>query len=98
MLWALAGAACRAAEALPDRTIPQSLGFNVHLTGPEQEWGKIKDAGVKLARKDFAWDGIERVKGQYDFAAYVRWTCTGGFDKDHWPTFHEFRLSAAGNE
>jgi hypothetical protein len=27
---------------------------------------------------------------------YVRWTCTGGFDFDHWPTFFEFRLSAAG--
>jgi hypothetical protein len=27
---------------------------------------------------------------------YVRWTCTGGFDYDHWPTFYEFRLTAAG--
>ncbi len=26
---------------------------------------------------------------------YFRWTCTGGFDYDHWPTFYEFRLSAA---
>lgn len=29
---------------------------------------------------------------------YVRWTCTGGFDYDHWPTFHEFRLSSANNK
>jgi hypothetical protein len=29
---------------------------------------------------------------------YVRWTCTGGFDYDHWPTFYEFRLTAADND
>ncbi len=52
--------------------IPQSLGFNVHLTGPDQEWDKIKEAGVKFVRKDFDWSGIERNKGEYNFVQYER--------------------------
>jgi polysaccharide biosynthesis protein PslG len=61
-----------AADVLPEQTVPQSLGFNVHLTGPDQQWDQIKEAGVKLIRKDFAWGGIERVQGQYNFAPYDR--------------------------
>jgi polysaccharide biosynthesis protein PslG len=72
LLAALAGGVGRGADSLPSLTIPQSLGFNVHLTGPDQEWDKIKEAGVKFVRKDFAWDGIERAKGQYNFGTYDR--------------------------
>src|SRR5690349_8461121 len=70
LLLALAGLVSSGADALPGKTIPQSLGFNVHLNGPDQEWDKIKEAGVKFVRKDFDWSGIERTKGQYDFAPY----------------------------
>src|SRR5258708_26802414 len=69
-LLALAGLGSPGADALPGRTIPQSLGFNVHLNGPDQEWDKIMEAGVKFVRKDFDWSGIERTKGQYNFAPY----------------------------
>jgi len=61
-----------ASDALPGKTIPQSLGFNVHLTGPEKEWDRIRDGGVKFIRKDFVWSGIERARGEYDFRTYDR--------------------------
>jgi len=67
---ALAGFGSSGADALPGMTIPQSLGFNVHLNGPDQDWDKIKEAGVKFVRKDFDWSGIEPTKGQYNFAPY----------------------------
>jgi polysaccharide biosynthesis protein PslG len=71
-LTALAAGASPGANALPGQTIPQSLGFNVHLTGPDLEWDKIQAAGVKFVRKDFDWGGIERTQGQYNFGAYDR--------------------------
>src|SRR5437899_10863495 len=67
---ALAGLGSSGADALPGMAIPQSLGFNVHLSGPDPEWDKIKEAGVKFVRKDFDWSGIERTNGQYNFAPY----------------------------
>jgi len=72
LLVALACGESLGADALPGKTIPQSLGFNVHLAGPDQEWDKIKEAGVTFVRKDFDWGGIERTKGQYDFGTYDR--------------------------
>lgn len=68
----LACAACRAADPLPGTEIPQSLGFNVHLTGPESQWDRIKEAGVKFVRKDLPWSAVERAKGTYDFRRYDR--------------------------
>ena len=64
------GCVCSRGDALPGMTIPQSLGFNVHLSGPSPEWDKIKEGGVKFVRKDFDWSGIERTKGQFNFAPY----------------------------
>jgi len=55
---------------LPDKTIPQSLGFNAHIAGPDRDWDMIKDAGVKYIRKDFDWGQTERQKGQYNFSQY----------------------------
>ena len=53
LLAAFAIGECRAAGAPPAKTIPESLGFNVHLTGPDREWDGIKAAGVTFVRKDF---------------------------------------------
>jgi hypothetical protein len=72
LLVALAGGECLAADGLPGKAIPESLGFNVHLTGPDQQWDQIKEAGVSFVRKDLDWGGTERTKGQYDFGRYDR--------------------------
>jgi polysaccharide biosynthesis protein PslG len=55
---------------LPDKAIPQGIGFNVHILGPDTEWDALKESGVKFIRADFSWDGDERVKGVYDFAKH----------------------------
>ena len=57
-------------SALPDKVIPQGLGFNVHIMGPDKDWDEIKAAGGKFIRADFTWDGIERSKGVYDFSRH----------------------------
>jgi len=59
-------------SGLPDKAIPQGIGFNVHIMGPDRDWDEIKAAGVEFIRTDFSWDRIERTKGQYDFDAYDR--------------------------
>src|SRR5574340_77760 len=64
--------AAGAGVALPGSTIPDGIGLNVHLTGPESEWDRIKQAGVSFVRTDFPWEAVERTKGQYDFARYDR--------------------------
>ena len=55
---------------LPDKAIPQGLGFNVHIMGPDQDWDEIKAAGGKFIRADFTWEGIERTQGVYDFSRH----------------------------
>jgi hypothetical protein len=59
-------------SALPDKAIPQGIGFKVHIMGPDRDWDEIKAAGVEFIRTDFSWDRIEHTKGQYDFDAYDR--------------------------
>ena len=59
-------------RALPARTIPQALGFNLHLLGPDKDLDAIRDAGVKFVRKDLFWNHVERGKGSYDFGGYER--------------------------
>jgi hypothetical protein len=50
-----------------------SMGVNIHFTDPKPgEMEQIAAAGFKWIRMDFAWAGIERVRGQYDFSAYER--------------------------
>lgn len=58
-------------DALPPPKIPDSVGVNIHFTGaPAKDLDGIKDGGFGWIRMDFAWAGIEKTKGVYDFAAY----------------------------
>jgi hypothetical protein len=53
---------------LPDGTIPQSLGVNIHFLEPQPgEMEMLADAGFKWVRADFSWPAIEKKKGEYDF-------------------------------
>jgi hypothetical protein len=65
--------ACAAAAwaALPGPTVPDGLGVNIHFTGaPARDLDAIAAAGFRFVRMDFAWEGVERVKGVYTFDAY----------------------------
>jgi polysaccharide biosynthesis protein PslG len=57
---------------LPSKVIPMGLGFNVHIKGPDTDWDNIRASGARFIRADFAWGGIERNKGEYNFDAYDR--------------------------
>jgi hypothetical protein len=59
-------------RALPPRTIPQALGFNLHVLGPDKDLDAIRDAGVKFVRKDLFWNHAERGRGSYDFGGFER--------------------------
>ncbi|MBN1997048.1 cellulase family glycosylhydrolase [candidate division KSB1 bacterium] len=56
--------------ALPGKNIPAALGFNIHITGPLRDVNRIHESGVKFVRKDLFWNGIEKVRGVYNFAEY----------------------------
>lgn len=46
-------------------------GVNIHfVTGHEKDLDLIAAAGFKFIRMDFGWQGIERVKGTYNWAAF----------------------------
>ncbi len=52
--------------------VPSGWGVNVHFTDERPgEVAKIANA-FRVVRMDFAWGGIERERGKYDFAAYDR--------------------------
>lgn len=56
---------------LPDLTVPNGWGVNIHFTEPKPgEMEKITAAGFKWVRMDFFWHQIEREKGKYDFSGY----------------------------
>ena len=57
----------RAASSLPELTIPDGFGVNIHFTGDPQDLDLIRDGGFRVIRMDFSWSGIERQKGVYDF-------------------------------
>lgn len=60
---------------LPSGPLPDGLGVNIHFTDPRPgEMEMLSQAGFKWVRMDLSWGGMERVKGQYDFAAYDRLT------------------------
>lgn len=64
---------CRPAlpDALPPPVVPQCVGVNIHFTGaPAQDLDGLQSGGFGWVRMDFVWDHIEKVRGQYDFAAY----------------------------
>ena len=56
---------------LPDPVIPAGVGVNIHfVTGHEKDLDLIAAGGFKFVRMDFGWAGIERQRGQYDWAGY----------------------------
>lgn len=58
---------------LPSPVVPDGLGVNIHFTDAKAgEAEMMADAGFGIIRMDFAWGGIERQKGKYDFSAYDR--------------------------
>jgi polysaccharide biosynthesis protein PslG len=60
-----------AAAELPQLVLPEGVGVNIHFVkGHEQDLNMIAQAGFKFVRMDFAWEAIERKKGQYDWSAY----------------------------
>lgn len=80
----LAAAVCAlapsATAALPPLTIPQGVGVNIHFTrGHEADLDLIAAAGFKFIRMDFAWGGIERDRGVFDWSAYEE--LTGNLEK-----------------
>ena len=55
--------------------IPNGIGVNIHFTDPRPgELEMLAAAGFKWVRMDLGWGGMERRKGEYDFAAYDRLT------------------------
>jgi polysaccharide biosynthesis protein PslG len=56
------------AGSLPELTIPNGFGVNIHFTGDPHDLDLIRDGGFRVIRMDFSWSGIERQKGVYDFA------------------------------
>lgn len=75
LAWTLGmrGADYRHTYPLPDMTVPSGWGVNIHFTDPRPgEMQKLASGGFKWVRMDFAWGGIERQKGAYDFSAYDR--------------------------
>lgn len=58
---------------LPDDTVPNSFGVNIHFTDPRPgEMKQLSEAGFRWIRMDFTWAAIEKRKGEYDFQHYDR--------------------------
>ena len=58
-------------QALPPPVVPQCVGVNIHFTGqPKQDLDGLARGGFGWIRMDFAWGGIEKTRGVYDFSAY----------------------------
>lgn len=56
---------------IPEPVLPAGVGVNIHfVTGHERDLDLIAAAGFKFVRMDFGWGGIERKKGEYDWAGY----------------------------
>jgi hypothetical protein len=58
---------CVAAVPLPELTISDGFGVNIHFTGNPKDLDLIRDGGFKFIRMDLGWGGIEREKGNYSF-------------------------------
>src|SRR5262249_8695495 len=56
---------------IPEPVLPAGVGVNIHfVTEHEKDLDLIKAAGFKFVRMDFNWEGIERQKGEYNWAGY----------------------------
>src|SRR6266404_2666600 len=57
------------APPAPPLVFPDGVGVNIHFTrGHARDLDMIAAAGFKFVRMDFGWAGIERQKGEYDWA------------------------------
>ena len=76
IILALSAASCAAQRPAGPWAIPagpDSFGVNIHFTDPKPgEMKMIADGGFHWIRMDFGWEGTEREKGRYNFAAYDR--------------------------
>ena len=71
LLLSLLASGLFAAPGLPPLVLPEGVGVNIHFArGHEKDLDLIAAAGFKFIRMDFGWGGIERKKGEYDWAAY----------------------------
>ena len=51
----------------------ETFGINIHFVEPAPgEMAALAATGVRWVRMDFSWAATERIKGEYDFSAYVR--------------------------
>src|SRR2546423_14283942 len=56
---------------LPDLTIPNGVGVNIHfVTGHQQDLDLIAAAGFKFVRMDFAWEATEPQKEKFQWGGY----------------------------
>ncbi len=73
VVYSLAAASALWAAELPKLVVPEGAGVNIHFTDPRPgEMKMLAEGGFRWVRMDFAWGGIEREKGKYDFSAYDR--------------------------
>lgn len=71
MLSVAASAWADAPRGLPDLVIPDGFGVNIHFVAPDRaEADLLAAGGARFIRMDFAWGGIERNRGEYDFSGY----------------------------
>jgi polysaccharide biosynthesis protein PslG len=69
LVWVVAFSSISA--EIPDLVLPSGVGVNIHfVTGHERDLDLIAQAGFKFIRMDFAWGGMERKKGEYDWSGY----------------------------
>lgn len=53
--------------ALPELTIPNNFGVNIHFRGEPDDLDLIAKAGFNYIRMDLTWGAIEKEKGVYEF-------------------------------
>ena len=71
----------QAAGSLPELTIPNGFGVNIHFTGDPQDLDLIYDGGFRVIRMDLSWSGVEREKGVYNFEKAGYDALTAGCEK-----------------
>lgn len=57
-------------RSIPSPTFPGPFGVNIHFTQGKPGEVKALSAAYKVIRMDFAWGGIETVRGVYDFKQF----------------------------
>jgi len=63
--------AYRAQFPLPDMTVPNGLGVNIHIIVPrDNSIEMLAKAGFRWIRMDLAWEQVEHERGLYDFSGY----------------------------